>query len=286
MSNPDIDKTRSELNYHLIDPQHKYYYEIQSRVEAAQCKVRKDSVKFIDTIITASPEFFASRPPEDAHKYFEHALKFLEDEIGKENIFSAVVHMDEHNPHMHLCFVPLTKDNRLSAKDIIGNRSKLVEWQDKFHEHMSAMFPELQRGEPAAETKRKHIPTWLFKQANRLTEQMAAMKNEIDSIGTFNAQKKKEKLQEMFCKWYPQVNSFEAKLEPLKMNMDILNHNNRVIQNELDRESIRRQQSESSLYSLQLQLEEYQEFIDSIPDNLKKQLLERHEQNQEQEMNL
>jgi hypothetical protein len=39
----------------------------------------------------------------------------------------------------------------------------------------------------------------------------------------------------MFCKWYPTVNSFEAK--PLKNNMDILNQNNYIIQNELDRES-------------------------------------------------
>ena len=54
-SNPDVDTDRSHLNYHLIQPQHKYYAEIQSRIERAQrenpkCKVRKDSVKFIDTI--------------------------------------------------------------------------------------------------------------------------------------------------------------------------------------------------------------------------------------------
>ena len=56
-SNPDVDTDRSHLNYHLIQPQHKYYAEIQSRIERAQrenpkCKVRKDSVKFIDTIVT------------------------------------------------------------------------------------------------------------------------------------------------------------------------------------------------------------------------------------------
>ena len=59
-SNPDVDTDRSHLNYHLIQPQHKYYAEIQSRIERAQrenpkCKVRRDSVKFIDTIVTATP---------------------------------------------------------------------------------------------------------------------------------------------------------------------------------------------------------------------------------------
>ena len=141
-SNPDIDQERSHLNYHLVEPRLKYYGEIQTRIEQAQkenpkCKVRKDSVKFIDTIIAASPEYFAALPPEKVRRYFERALEFLQEEVGAKNIFSAVVHMDEHNPHMHLCFVPLTEDNRLSAKEIIGCRDKLVQWQDKFHDYIS-----------------------------------------------------------------------------------------------------------------------------------------------------
>jgi len=176
-SNPDIDQERSHLNYHLVEPHLKYYGEIQTRIEEAQrknpkCKVRKDSVKFIDTIITATPEFLDSLPPEQVRRYFERALEFLQQEVGAENIFSAVVHMDERNPHMHLCFVPLTKDNRLSAKEVMGNRNKLVEWQDKFHDHMAQEFPQLERGQVAAVTKRKHIPTRLYKQAHRLTDEM------------------------------------------------------------------------------------------------------------------
>ena len=106
-SNPDIDRERTELNYHLIQPSLQYYGEIQTRIEKAQrenpqCKVRKDSVKFIDTIVTATPEFLAKLPPEEVRRYFEHALDFLKAEVGEENIFSAVVHMDERNPHMHL----------------------------------------------------------------------------------------------------------------------------------------------------------------------------------------
>ena len=59
---------------------------------------RKDSVKFIDTIVTASPEYLAALPPERVKRYFERALEFFKDEVGEENIFSAVVHMDERNP--------------------------------------------------------------------------------------------------------------------------------------------------------------------------------------------
>ena len=77
-SNPDIDRERSELNYHLVEPRLKYYGEIQTRIEQGQkekpkCKVRKDSVKFIDTIIIASPEYFAAMPPEKVRRYFERS---------------------------------------------------------------------------------------------------------------------------------------------------------------------------------------------------------------------
>ena len=37
-SNPDVDTDRSHLNYHLVEPRHKYYAEIQSRIEQAQRK--------------------------------------------------------------------------------------------------------------------------------------------------------------------------------------------------------------------------------------------------------
>ena len=59
---------------------------------------------------------------------------------------------------MHLCFVPLTEDGRLSAKDIMGNKKKLTWWQDEFWKHMVKKFPDLERGESASLTGRDHIP--------------------------------------------------------------------------------------------------------------------------------
>ena len=32
------------------------------------------------------------------------ALDFISERVGEQNILSAVVHMDERTPHMHLCF--------------------------------------------------------------------------------------------------------------------------------------------------------------------------------------
>ena len=99
--------------------------------------------------------------------FFEEALRFLEQHQSKETIISAVVHMDEKTPHMHLCFVPLTEDGRLSAKDIIGNKKKLTWWQDEFWKHMVKKFPDLERGESASQTGRDHIPPRVFKEMTR-----------------------------------------------------------------------------------------------------------------------
>jgi hypothetical protein len=63
-----------------------------------------------------------ARRKSDVKAFFERALEFMTQKQSKQTILSAVVHMDEKTPHMHLSFVPLTADGRLSAKEILGNR--------------------------------------------------------------------------------------------------------------------------------------------------------------------
>ena len=60
-SNPDIDTAKSKNNFHIVKPQGKYYHFIQSRIEQAGCRTRKNSTRFVDTLITASPEFFKGK---------------------------------------------------------------------------------------------------------------------------------------------------------------------------------------------------------------------------------
>ena len=72
---------------------------------------------------------------------------------------------------MHLSFVPLTKDGRLSAKDIVGNRARLQTWQDEHWKHLVKKWPDLERRESATETGRTHIPPRFFKEATHLQYQ-------------------------------------------------------------------------------------------------------------------
>lgn len=142
-SNPDIDTNRSRYNLHLVQPQGRYREEADRMIAAAHCRVRKDSVRVVEALVTASPEFFKDKTNREIKAYFEYALEFLKSKQNAQTFISAVVHMDEKTPHLHLCFVPLTADGRLSAKEIIGNRKNLVRWQDEFWQHMVKQYPEV-----------------------------------------------------------------------------------------------------------------------------------------------
>ena len=170
-SNPDLDTSRSHLNFHLVTPQRKYRAEAEKQIAEAGCRTRPDSVRVVEALVTASPEFFNGKKKGEIKAYFQEALDFVREHQDPKTIISAVVHMDEKTPHMHLCFVPLTADGRLSAKEIVGNKKKLTQWQDRFWEHMVKKYPDLERGESASETGRDHIPPRLFKQMARLTKQ-------------------------------------------------------------------------------------------------------------------
>ena len=170
-SNPDIDMSRSRYNLHLVQPQGKYREEADRMISAAHCRVRKDSVRVVEALVTASPDFFKKKTNREIKAYFEYALEFLKGKQNTQTFISAVVHMDEKTPHLHLCFVPLTADGRLSVKEIIGNRKNLVKWQDEFWQHMVKQYPELERGESASQTGREHIPPRIFKEMTQLTKQ-------------------------------------------------------------------------------------------------------------------
>lgn len=192
-SNPDIDINKSKYNYHIIQaPKYTYSRKIKDLIKRYGCKVRKDSVKLVETLITASPDFMNKLSEKEKREYFERATEFIKQEVGEDRIISAVVHMDESTPHMHLAFCPINKDGKLSAKSILGNQKSLSEWQTRFYECMHERWNELERGKSAQETKRKHIPTWLFKMADNLDYLYNQLLKSIEKINIIGMKKHKE----------------------------------------------------------------------------------------------
>ena len=139
-------------------------------------------------------------------------LRFLEQHQSKATIISAVVHMDEKTPHMHLCFVPLTEDGRISAKDIMGNKKKLTWWQDEFWKHIVKKFPDLERGESASLTGRDYIPPCVFKEMTRLTRQKDKLEDLLTGINPFNAKSRAEEICKILDTYIPSVEKMDTLL--------------------------------------------------------------------------
>ena len=212
-SNPDVDTNRSKNNFHIIQPTDKYRAMSEALIKQYDCpRVRSDSVRIVETLITASPEFFKGKKKSEIRGFFEHAVDFLKQELGEDRLISAVVHMDEKTPHMHVSFVPITEDGRLSAKEIVGNKKKLTEWQDGFWQHMVEKYPDLERGKSASITGRTHIPPRLFKEAEHLDKQLHGILAIMDETHALNAKKNVEEIRKRLKKFFPKLTKFKETL--------------------------------------------------------------------------
>ena len=274
-SNPDIDTSRSHLNFHLVSPERKYRAEAEKQIAEAGCRTRSDSVRVVEALVTASPEFFKGKKISEVRAYFTEALDFIQKHQSKDTIISAVVHMDEKTPHMHLCFIPLTEDKRLSAKEIVGNKKKLTWWQDEFWKHMVKKYPDLERGESASETGRTHIPPRLFKEAvhlNRMKDQIMEILNDSNP---FNKKSKAEELETLLDKYVPGVEAMRTKLKKYDKAYKELTAENAELGKKLNsasRESVRRKLEIQRKLS---ELDELRRTVDSIPDAVIREYSER-----------
>lgn len=267
-SNPDVDTERSKYNIHLVKPNSKYRAEAERQIAAAGCRTRTDSVRVVETLITASSEFFKGKKKAQVREYFEHALKFILKHVPKERIISAVIHVDEKTPHMHLSFVPITEDGRLSAKDIVGNRKKLTWWQDEFWKHMVKKYPDMERGESASVTGRTHIPPSLFKEAvhlNRMKEQIMTLMADTNII---NKKTKTEELEALLERYIPGVEALRTKLKRYDKAYKELTEEVSELEKKLDSASKDSVQRKLEINQKLSELEELRKTVDGLPPEL------------------
>lgn len=163
-TNPDIDFTRSSLNYNLHTDEHVIYRRaVNDRIAELDLPraVRKDATVMAQVMVTSDTTFFDKLDPMEQRRFFQTAYDFMGSRYGRENIISAEVHMDEKTPHMHLSFVPVTPDGRLCAKEVF-KPSEYHDLQTAFHARMTAAGYDLERGVTRDE-KRQHYETQEYK---------------------------------------------------------------------------------------------------------------------------
>lgn len=153
--------------------------DINNEIKAAGAKTRSNSVLALDTIYTASPDFFQGKTNQQNDDFFKDCLQFHQEHFG--HIISAVIHYDETTPHLHVISVPLTKDNRLSARDVIGNKAKMSKTQDAFFEQVGRGYG-LERGiHMDGQEKKQHISAQEH-ELHEIKQQIAREQEKLEAI--------------------------------------------------------------------------------------------------------
>ena len=178
----NADEGRTHLNRELIrfpDGVENRTQAIQHRLDTAGLtrKIGNNQVRAIRILLTGTHEDMERITNEGRlDEWCNDNLTYLADTFGKENIVSAVLHMDERTPHIHATLVPIVKGERKRRKkegqvkkryrkkptdtvrlcaDEIMARAKLKSYQDTYAQSMSGYG--LQRGIDGSEAK--HITT-------------------------------------------------------------------------------------------------------------------------------
>ena len=198
-ANPQIDSERTRNNYRFTPYFGKTYTEfINDRIKELGLSPRKDAVVMNSFVVGSDKTFFDKLPKALQYEFFSDCTKFFAERYGKENIISAVVHLDETTPHLHLNLMPVTKDGRLCSKQLF-DKPQLQQLQTDFYETVGKRWG-LQRGKEGSQ--KKHLSTAEYK-AKKIIEQVETMREEnqvyVDAINeakSGNIPRKRGKLQE------------------------------------------------------------------------------------------
>ena len=196
--NPQIDHVRTKDNYRLVSSYGTYTEFINNRLRELNLSPRKDAVVMNSFVVGSDKTFFDGLAKVEQYNFFSDCYKFFAERYGEENIISAVVHLDETTPHMHLNLMPITSDGRLCSKQLF-DKPQLQKLQTDFYEEVGKKYG-LQRGKEGSQ--RKHLSTAEFK-AKKIIEQAEAIREEsqvyadaLTEAKSGNVPRKRGKLQE------------------------------------------------------------------------------------------
>ena len=174
----NADPTRTHLNRELVE----FPDGVSDRTEAISHRIRTagikrkitpDQVRAIRIVLSGTHEDMMKIQDEGRlDEWCDDNLQWLHYTFGKENTVSAVLHMDEHTPHIHATVVPIVTGERRKAKkkqtegkrsyrkkantvrlcaDDVLTREKLVTYHDSYAKAMEKYG--LQRGVRGSEAR-------------------------------------------------------------------------------------------------------------------------------------
>ena len=188
-SNKNIDSSRTELNYYLKKNELSYIKEFDRIKKKYNLKgqIRSNSNIICEMVFTSDQKFFDEIGYEESKRYFTESYNFICNykNLGKQNIISAVVHMDEDTPHMHLLFIPVVhttdkqgnKIDKVCCRDFWRGKNSYRDLQNAYFKHISEKGFKLERGELVEVTNREHYSIQEYKKITNYENTKELLKN-------------------------------------------------------------------------------------------------------------
>lgn len=204
-------------NYNLVKTDNNDLNQaVSNRIESVGAKTRKDSVRAIEFLLTASPEFFENASKKTIEDWAKKNREWIREQYGSQNLVSAVLHMDETTPHIHAYVVPVTADGRLSAKDMIGGtRHRHRELWTDYAQAMKEFG--LVRGESKEYAKHEDIKTY-YKATNKFIEKQNPVELDLPPLFKKGREAYRDKVQHSLNQALTSVNAYSTDNERLSKN--------------------------------------------------------------------
>ena len=188
-SNKNIDSSKTELNYYLKKNELSYIKAFDKIKEKYDLKgqIRSNSNIMCEMVFTSDQKFFDEIGYEESKRYFKESFDFIckYKNLGEENVISAVVHIDEDTPHMHLLFIPVVhttdkqenKIDKVCCRDFWRGKNSYRDLQNAYFKHISEKGFKLERGELVEITNREHYSMQEFKKITNFENTKNVLKN-------------------------------------------------------------------------------------------------------------
>lgn len=172
----NVNKKKTPLNKYFIgQPKINVLENLEEKLLTVP-KYRKDAVKTINLVLSASPEFFDDKTK--LKQWEQLTQKWAEDTFGKHNIIYSVIHYDEKTPHFHICLVPI-KDGKLNASYWLDGPAKLHKLHDSLNQCLKPLG--LNRGKKAIKSTQVELSDF-YKKVNSSTAFDKQLDKKLDDL--------------------------------------------------------------------------------------------------------
>ncbi len=204
-SNKVIDLSRSSENYHLKQIQAATYQQEFERIRTRhqlkgnlRLQGKKQSTVMCEFVITSDKEFFDRLGTDRTKQFFKDAYKFVTAKVGGEQyVVSAVVHMDEATPHMHVAYIPVIngKDRkgapckRINCSEFWKGRDSYSKLQDEYFDFITNRGYDLERGVKGSTAEHLSVAEYKLKKSSEQLEEIEGQISEIENIDNVTVRK-------------------------------------------------------------------------------------------------